>query len=86
MLCQGFIVNIGLQVLPQGNGKAFLVYKKAFAGCFQIMDGHGLGLAQMLAVGHGFVGFIGDIGFKIFSVYLKAHKSVTLSQPNCQRN
>ena len=57
-----------LQILPQGESEARPVYEKAFAGGFQEMNGHGPGLAQMLTVGHVFVGFIGYCGFKIFPV------------------
>lgn len=65
---QRFVAQAGLQILPQSDGEALLVYEKALAGGFQEMDGHGFGLAQMLSVGHGFVCFISDIGFKIFPV------------------
>ena len=67
---QRLVAEAGLQIFPQSNGKALLVYEKALAGGFQKMDRHSFGLAQVLAVGHGFVCFIGNIGLKIFPVNL----------------
>lgn len=68
MLRQSRITDAVPHFFPQGKGKALFFYKKAFAGGRQEMNRHGLGFAQMLAIRHSFILFMGYAGSKIFPI------------------